>query len=84
LPVHSLQALPVRRVPTADPEALLLAPAALLAALAEQAEGKSVGPSKKKPATKKPSKKAAHPSNPNIKPIRVEFRVPCKTVLLVN
>lgn len=61
LPVHSLQALPVRRVPTADPEALLLAPAALLAALAEQAEGKSVGPSKKKPATKKPSKKAAHP-----------------------
>lgn len=51
----------VRLVPTADPEILLFAPADQLAQPTEQAKGKSVDPSKKKPATKKPSRKAAHP-----------------------
>lgn len=43
----------VRLVPTADPEILLFAPADQLAQPTEQAKGKSVDPSKKKPATKK-------------------------------
>lgn len=56
-----LQVFMVRLVPTADPEILLFAPADQLAQPTEQAKGKSVDPSKKKPATKKPSRKAAHP-----------------------
>lgn len=49
----------VRLVPTADPEILLLAPAVQLAQPAEQAKGKSLDPSKKKPATKKVIKESS-------------------------
>lgn len=49
----------VRLVPTADPEILLFTPAVQLAEPTEPAPGKSVDPSKKKPATKKAIKESS-------------------------
>lgn len=49
----------VRLVPTADPEIPLFTPAVQLAQPTEQAKGKSVDPSKKKPATKKTIKESS-------------------------
>lgn len=79
----------VRLVPTADPEILLFTPADQLAQPTEQAKGKSVDPSKKKPATKKTImesstslQRQAEPISPTARDsqrLRFSFLLPART-----